>query len=248
MIRSCWLLLCLLLSQLVSAQDNWGGGGDDKTLNFGFSFQYIASEFKIFKKANWRDPYYDEQTDSFVTDSLYSIRSPMAIGLGLGFVGDYKLTQRANIRFTPSLSFTDRVLEYQYAPPFDGFDPPQSRQQKVPATMVDLPLAFRVRSDRLGNARAYALFGSKYSIDIVSKKRLDDAGNIPTEKFLKNKRSILSYEAGVGLELYFEWFIMRPELKLSNSFRSVLRREDNPYSSPIDKLFLRTLQFSLLFE
>ena len=235
-------LFFLFLHSIVFAQENWGGGGDDKKLNFGFSFQYISSEYKILKKSTWRDPYFDQQSNAFVTDSLYSISSPLSQGFGLGFVSDLKVADHVNVRFTPSLSFTDRVLDYHYS------DPSKYRQQKVPATMVDLPLAIKIKSDRQINFRAYMIGGARYSLDIISQKKLDDSGFIPVEKLLKNNRKILSYEAGIGLELYFEWFIMRPEIKLSNSFRNVLKPEDNPYSSPVDKLFLRNLQFSIYFE
>jgi hypothetical protein len=235
-------LFFLLLNSTIFAQQNWGGGGDDQILNFGFSFQYISSEYKVLKKPNWRDPFFDQQTNTFATDSLYSISSPISQGFGLGFVSDVRLNNYCNVRFTPTLSFTDRFMDYRY------FDPSRYRQQRVPATMVDLPLAMKLRSDRRNNFRAYIIGGARYSMDIISQKKLDDSGKVPIEKFLKNKRNILSYEAGLGLELYFEWFIMRPEIKLSNSFRSVLKPEDNPYSSPVDKLFLHNLQFSLYFE
>jgi len=243
MIKFYYLILFFLfLHSTVFAQENWGGGGDDKVLNFGFSFQYISSEYKILKKTTWRDPYFDQQVNAFATDSLISISSPVSQGFGLGFVSDVKITELLHVRFTPSLSFADRDLDYNYT------DQSKYRQQKVPATMVDLPLAIKIRSERRKNFRAYIIAGTKYSMDIISKKKLDDSGSVPVEKLLKNTRKILSYEAGIGLELYFEWFIMRPEIKLSNSFHSVLKPEDNPYSSPLDKLFLRNLQFSLYFE
>jgi hypothetical protein len=61
----------------------------------------------------------------------------------------------------------------------------------------------------------------------------------------------LWYEAGVGLDLYFEWFKLSPEIKFSQTTKSVLLDKDrleNPYIAPIDKMFLRNLQFSLFFE
>jgi hypothetical protein len=238
----CLVLFFLVYSGTVSAQEKYGSGGDDQILNFGFSFQYISSDYKILKKANWRDPYLDPESNAYVTDSLSSISSSPSQGFGLGFVTDVKLSDHANLRLTPSLSFADRDLDYHYT------DPSKNKQQIVPATMVDLPLAIKIKSDRRTNFRAYMIGGARYSIDIISQKKLDDSGKIAVEKSLKNVRNILSYEAGIGFELYFEWFIMRPEIKLSNSFRSVLKPEANPYSSPVDKLFLHNLQLSIYFE
>jgi hypothetical protein len=68
---------------------------------------------------------------------------------------------------------------------------------------------------------------------------------------LKNTKNNLWYEAGIGFDLYFEFFKMSPEIKFSQTRRSVLLDSDrlvNPYVAPIDKLFIRNIQFSLFFE
>jgi hypothetical protein len=240
--RLAFLILLGSMSLSSVAQQRWGGGVDDEMLHFGFTFQYVSTEYKIFKRANWRDPYFDAEINSLVTDSLYSISSPGSPGFGLGFVTDVKLGENANFRFTPALVFSDRLLDYQYK------DPDDFRQQKVQSTVIDFPMGFKLKSDRRKNFRAYMIGGAKYSLDIISKKKLNDAGVAPTEKLLKNSRNILWYEAGIGFDLYFEFFKLSPELKLSHSVRNVLRPENHPYSTPIDKLLLRNLQFSLYFE
>lgn len=238
------ILIGLLSGLGVKAQENWGGGIDDDPLHFGFTFQYISSEYKIIKNENWRYPFNDPNSGEELKPSLSSISSPTSPGFGLGFVSNLRLGKNADLRFTPALVFSDRFLDYKYE------DPEQFKQQKVQSTLMDFPLGIKLKSDRRKNFRAYLLGGAKYSIDIVSKKKTNDADNILIEKFVKNTKNILWYEAGIGFDLYFEFFKLSPELKLSNSFRSVLRPEAelHPYSAPLDKLFLRNLQFSLYFE
>ena len=93
------------------------------------------------------------------------------------------------------------------------------------------------------------LYGAKYSMDIASKKKSDDSQLDEEFKFLKNKKSYWSLEAAFGLDLYFEYFKMSPEIKLSYSLNDVLDRTvANPYNYPIDKLMLRHVTFSLFFE
>ncbi len=248
MIRRLCLLLLLVLSagHISLAQRNWGGGVDNETLHFGFTFQYVTSEYKVLKRADWRGPFYDPYDGlPMVPSQLRSISSPVTPGFGLGFVSDLRLGNNANLRFTPGLVFADRVLNYEYD------DPAFTIDRKVQSTLVDLPLSFKLKSDRIGNFRAYLIGGAKYSIDIVSKKKRDDSGNIPPEKFLKNVQNTVWYEAGVGLDLYFEFFKLSPELKFAQSARSVLDSRDrpqNPYISPLDRLFVRNIQFSLYFE
>jgi hypothetical protein len=243
------LVLFLITSTFTIANaQNWGGGIDEEDYNWGFSFQYISSEYKIIKKQNWRSPYFDKDLNQFVTDSLMSVSSPASVGFGIGFVVNTRLTENLDVRFTPTLVFSDRLVDYKYKEPAVYNTTFSAKQQKVQATMVELPLGIKIKSDRRQNFRAYLLLGGKYGIDMASGKKANDAANAPIDKFLKNKKSFLSYEGGIGFDLYFEYFKMSPEIKLSYSLKDVLKHEDHPYSTPIEKAILRSFTFSLFFE
>ena len=228
------------------AQQSWGGGVDGEDLHFGFKFQYVASEYKILKLENWKGPFIDPYDGlPMINSEMKSISSPVSKGFALGFVSDFKVGNHANIRFTPGLVFSAILANYEYE------DPTYNVQKKVQSTYVDLPLGFKLKSDRIKNFRAYIIGGMKYSMDIVSKKKKDDASLIAQEKYLKNVPNALWYEAGFGLDLYFEFFKLSPEIKFAQTTKSILDPKDraiNPYISPVDKLFLRNFQFSLYFE
>lgn len=240
------ILFLLIATQHSFGQEKWGGGVDGEQLHFGFTFQYVSSEFKILKTENWKGPFLDPFNGlPMINSEMKSISSPVTPGFGLGFVSDFRLGDYANLRFTPGMVFADRVANYEYE------NAAFNTQRKVQATLVDLPLGIKLKSDRQKNVRAYIIAGAKYSVDIVSKKKTDDIALSPEAKFLKNDKNTLWYEAGLGLDIYFEFFKMSPEIKFAQSRKSVLRdfdRLDNPYTAPIDKLFIRNLQFSLYFE
>lgn len=236
------LFVCLVTIQTTNAQ-NWGGGVDDDDLHFGFTFQYISSEFKFLKKSDWQLPFpgLDDAGNPFPElKSLYSKSSP---GFGIGFVVNQRLGENADLRLTPTLVFNDRLAYYEFEGEVDG-----PREKRVQSTMVDFPLGIKLKSDRRNNFRAYVIGGAKYSIDIGSKKRSNDDSFSGMEKFLKNKKNFLSAEAGFGFDLYFEYFKMSPEIKLSYSVNDILKNDPSPYSYPIDKLMLRHVTFSLFFE
>lgn len=222
---------------------NWGGGADEQIFSPGFVFQFISSEYKIFKKPSWQEPYENPDVPGqYLTGQLKSISSTPSPGFGLGFIAAFKLQEHTDLRITPALMFLDRTLNYEYE------DPAMNRQQKVPTTTVEFPLGIKLKSDRRLNFRSYILAGGKYSMDIISKKKTDDSGLALTEKFVKNKKSFFSYEVAIGFDFYFEWFKLSPEFKLSNSIGNVLKKEDHPYSRPLEKLYTRNFQFSLYFE
>ena len=221
---------------------NWGGGADEQIFSPGFVFQFLSSDYKIYRKVNWQDPYYNPNvTGQMITDSLKSISSPSGPGFGLGFVAGFRLGDHTDLRITPTLVFLDRSVDYEYA---DA----KIISKKIPTTTVDFPIGIKLKSDRRLNFRSYLLAGGKYSMDIISKKKKDDSGFTPLEMFVKNKKSFFSYEVAVGFDFYFEWFKLSPELKLSNSISNVLKREGHPFSRPLEKLYTRNFQFSLYFE
>jgi len=239
------LLFCLGLLIIcfnTTKAQNWGGGIDDERLNFGFTFQYIASEYKILKVANWRDPIDNpDMPGTKASSALKSVSSPSSPGFGIGFVVNNNLTNNLGLRFTPTLVFNDRKMLYTYE---DG-DP---ISKSVKATMVDFPLGLKLKSDRIMNLRAYVLGGLKYSLDMASKKKINDIEASVLEKNLKNERNFLSYEAGLGFDLYFEWFKLSPEFKVSYSLKDIIKHEGNAFDSPIDKAKLRHFTFSLFIE
>ncbi|MGY0040494.1 outer membrane beta-barrel protein [Pedobacter sp. NJ-S-72] len=141
-------------------------------------------------------------------------------------------------------------MEYEYSTINPMPKSPFSQvEKKVVATMVEFPLGIKIKSDRRNNLRLYMLYGAKYSMDIASKKKTDDSALDEEYKFLKNTKSYWSAEAAFGMDLYFEYFKMSPEIKLSYSLNDILdRKEVNPFNNPIDKLMLRHVTFSLFFE
>ncbi|MFD0749894.1 outer membrane beta-barrel protein [Mucilaginibacter calamicampi] len=233
------LLLCsrALLAQSVPV---WGGGADQKDFSAGFSFSYVSSYYKIDRKPEWRQPYFDA-SGTKITNELTNITSENAPGFAVGFLGRYRLTDHLEARLTPALIFADRSVTYQYV------TPDQDQTKSIRATLVDLPLQLKLKSDRLGDYRAYLIGGLKYS-QALGNKENSDVNAAPTAKLLKTINGYGSYEVGVGMDIYFEFFKLSPEIKISNSFGNVLLRENNAFAAPINSLSLHTVMFSLHFE
>lgn len=248
--KTLLILLFSVIAFTLKAQ-NWGGGIDQQDFNWGFSFQYVASEYKIIRSPKWRKPFENTNPDDgplgTVTDPLKSIVSPLSAGFGIGFVMNYRLSPNLDLRSTPTLIFNDRIVNYTYEE--TGINPDFSeKEQRIQATMVDFPIGIKLKSERRKDFRTYLLLGAKYSMDLASGKKAKDEGKIAIDRVLKNKRNFASYEAAIGFDLYFEYFKMSPELKVSHSFGNVIKRENHPYDTPIDKAILRSFTFSLFFE
>ena len=193
---------------------------------------------------NWRGPYsgrINSLTNVYLTedyldnDYLKSISPLITQGIGIGGIVNVRLIKKLDLRFTPMFVFTDLKLLFKYD---DGTEV----EKKTNTTLTELPLSLKLKSERLGNFRVYILGGLKYAFDITARKNVDKLTD------LAFKRSFLSYEAGLGLDINFEWFKVSPEIKLSHSFNNILEHRTNPFSTPIEKAKLRSFTFTLIFQ
>jgi len=243
MIKNWYLTLVLffLCSNILLAQaPAWGGGADQSDLAFGFSFTSITSSYHIVKQPNWRSPYFDPGVGHNITDSLTGISSKPTSGFAIGFIARYRITDHIEVRGTPSLIFADRSLYYTYDTPSENV------VKSIQTTTVDFPLEVKLKSDRIQDFRMYIMGGIKYSEAIGrgnAQPTLD-----PLQMTVKNATGFGSYEAGIGCDIYFEFFKLSPEIKISNSLGNILVQQPQPYSAPLSKLGLHTIMFSLIFE
>ncbi|OKS85247.1 type IX secretion/gliding motility protein PorT/SprT [Mucilaginibacter polytrichastri] len=221
---------------------SWGGGADQQDLSFGFTFQYINSDFKIVKQADWQTVVDRADVTTTYKGRRASISSNSLPGFGIGFVTRYSFNEHLEIRTTPELVFADKQILYTYLDATLGND-----SKQIQTTSVDVPLLLKLKSDRIGDMRVYLIGGLKTSF-AINKKPNNVEANLE-DKAITLKRNYNAWEAGVGFDIYFEYFKLSPELKVSNSFNNMLASDKaNPFTSPLSKLFLHTISFSLYFE
>ncbi|WP_342645112.1 outer membrane beta-barrel protein [Mucilaginibacter sp. CSA2-8R] len=237
------ILWVLVLASFTQARaQGWGGGADQNKISFGFSFQAIQQYYKVIRQPYWQQPLQnpDDPYGPPLTSGIAAISSRRTPGFAVGFISRYSLTEHLEARLTPALVFADRELNYTF------YNPSDNTVRQVQATTVDVPLLLKIKSDKVGNVRAYLVGGVKYSMAISKQK--EDLNQDFLQRKILNTRNFASYEAGIGCDIYFQYFKMSPELKIANSMGNLLIQGTNPLSSPIDKLFLHQIMFSLHFE
>lgn len=175
-------------------------------------------------------------------DTLYDVEAVPKLGFNIGIIADLKLNNYMNLRFIPSLSFGERVLNYSIK--YDNTII-STVSKKVESTYIEFPLELKLRSQRMTNTRAYVMGGVKYCLDLASqaKKKEDD-----DEYVLKLDKSDFLLELGVGFDFYLVYFKLGTELKMSYGIKDLLIREDNVFTNGIEKLNSKMFQFSLTFE
>lgn len=235
-------ILTLLLICTVAfgyAQRRGGGikqknlqGFDDRRYHFGFMLGVNSS-----------GSYLDQNLNTTFSDSLLSMYPGSAAGFNLGIVTQLKLFNNFALRFVPSLSFQDRVVNYEF---YEGPETTQTYVKRIESTFIDFPLNFKYRSNRINNFAVYVLFGGKYSLDVASQK--DVRNVLADELIIKLSQHDYSAEVGGGFDFFLPYFKLGIELKLSVGIPNLLIDDDTIFSRPIESLRTRTFMVSLTFE
>lgn len=205
---------------------------DLKKYHFGFLLAYNQFDFTI-------KPY--TNLNSF--DSLMVVESQPQSGFNLGVISNLRLNNHFDLRFTPTLSFGDRIINYtiNYRDTIS-----QVVKKTVESTYIDFPLLLKFKSSRMHNARVYVISGFNFSIDMASQaKKKNEQKN---EVMIKLLRNDYSFQAGVGADFYLTYFKFAVEFKMAYGFRDLIQREGNLFSNSIERLNSKVMQISFLFE
>lgn len=209
---------------------------DKKLIHFGFMLGVNTADFSTRYKPNMLTEY-----------NTYSIENKSQPGFQLGIISSLKVgTPLIRLRFVPSLSFQERVLNYSYYEENDeGEIELVEEEQRIGSTNLDFPLMFKFRTKRYNNFAAYAIMGAQYTLDLQSQ---EDAAQKFADPFIKIKRDDIQGQVGAGFDFFLPFFKFGIELKLSHGLINGFIQDGTRLSKPIDALYNRVWWFSLTFE
>ncbi len=200
---------------------------DRKPVRFGFGLMGNTAKLKFTVKNN-----------SLLSDTLQSIESTSYPGFGLGGLANFRLAENWDIRTMLNIQFAQRDMNYQ-------FRGDVVKTAQIESTYMELPLSLKYKSKRHKNWRMYVLGGVTYRFDFTSDAQTDRSDTKPIVALYPNT---FSYDIGVGLDVYFEFFKFSPEIKLSNGLGNQLVPDGFIYAGSLERVSPKLLQFSLIFQ
>jgi hypothetical protein len=201
-------------------------------IHFGFLLSYNTSDFFMTLKPG--APF---------TDSVLVVDHVKQPGFNLGIVSSFNMTPNVSVRFIPSLSFQERQLQYQFR---RSNGKTALFTKPVESTYLEFPLLLKLRSDRINNFAVYLVAGGKYSIDMASKKDVNQS--LDEEVVIKLTKNDYSAEVGGGVDMFLPYFKFGLELKMGIGIPNVLIDDGTRFSTPIESLRTKTFMFSFTFE
>ncbi len=219
----------------VATGQKFGGKGNvnffdfqSKPYYFGITLGINSSSFKPFRSSEF-----------IQNDSILGVESVSGPGFNLGIVTNLKIGNYFDFRFVPTLSFAERRIDYSR----NRMNGPLSRET-IESVFVEIPFQFRYKSAPFNDVRLFLIAGVKYSFDVASDSRSQQAENL-----IKISPSDFSIEYGAGMQFFFPFFIFSPEFKISQGLGNTLIFNENLEESTIlEKLLSRTFTISLHFE
>ncbi|CAN5378318.1 hypothetical protein BH20BAC1_BH20BAC1_09650 [soil metagenome] len=202
---------------------------DDKPYHFGINLGVNQSHFSF-----THHPRFLKYDSIMVAESINST------GINLAWLVNVRVADHFDVRLRPlDLTFSEKAFLYR-----ENYTPDTIATKKVQSITLSFPVLLKFSSDRIGNFKVYTIAGGKFDYDLAS-----NAGARKAEDLIKLKRSDLSVEVGMGFHLYFPYFVLTPEIKLSSGLVNLHSRDaDLRYSNVIDKINSKMITFSLTVE
>ena len=207
---------------------------DDRVWHYGFLVGMNIQDLSI---ANNGLPYINSNG---ITEYWYADVPEYTPGFSVGILGELKANDWLSVRLIPTMHFGDKKVVFK-----------EQRsgkvvEQYVKSTFLSFPLDLKISADRFNNSRPYVVTGLAPVFDLTVKKG----------KELLVKKTDVMFEVGMGLDLYYPFFKMIPELKFCFGLNNILEKKRTDltddsllkYSQSLDKAQSGMIVLTLYFE
>jgi hypothetical protein len=248
------VLLCLSVksfsqSRLVPNKPEY----DQATYHFGFLLGVNQMFFTIKTNPVYQEAvYYNDDFHQSLPDQnsdsayLFNMEAEPTFGFVIGIVGNLRLGEFFDLRFTPSLTFGERNLDYTIKNFYRGAEPQMFNVSKnIQSTFVEFPFLVKFKGKRIHNVRPYVLTGAKYAMDLASNAKKKAESN--AAYVFINRKDVYAL-GGVGFDFYTAYFKFGTELSMSYGLFDILKHDNTIYTSAVNRMSSKIFQISFTFE
>jgi len=222
---------------------------DDAPFHFGFQLGINQMLFTIkISPGYYKTRYVNINIEDQNYDSafLYSLESTPSFGFVVGIGGNIRLSKCFDLRFTPSLTFGERNLDYSIKS-FSGTSSPVTLNisKNIQSSFIEFPISLLYKGDRIHNARPYILAGGKYALDLASNVKKNKESH--SALVIINRHDLYAV-GGFGFDFYTSSFKFGVEISMSYGLYDVLKRDETIYTKAINRLNSKIFQITFTFE
>jgi Outer membrane protein beta-barrel domain len=200
---------------------------DNKRIHFGYFLGTVNTNYLIKYNKNFLDP--AKNTNVFV------ITSPSTTGIKAGAIINYYINDYFDLRFSPlTIAIYGRKL----------LENDSIKHDQVDKAWFEIPVYLKYKSERRMNSRMFIFAGLKYGFETNVVNRKGASGSFST------KSADLSFDYGMGLELFREYFKITPEIHFSHGFRNMANPNlpASNFLSNVERMRTHSVSFFIVFQ
>ena len=183
---------------------------DDRVWHYGF---LVGLNIQDIRLAN-NGAYYVNNSGKL--EQWYADVPEYTPGFSVGVLGELKANDWLSIRLIPTMHFGDKRVV------FKDQRSGMSVDQYIKSTLLSFPIDLKISASRFNNYRPYVVTGLAPTLDLTVKKG----------KELLVRKTDVMFEVGMGLDLYYPFFKMIPELKFCFGLNNILDRNRTDLKDP----------------
>lgn len=225
----------LLFLSLLLAGASYGQGRlqnmpryDTRALHFGFSIGVNYMGFKI-----------DPIRNLAALPEFKNVKDVIEPGYTISIISNLRLGHHFDLRFLPGFASTVRNLEFQV---LNDQDELVLEERSIESAFMEFPLHLKFKSERIGNYRLYVVGGVKYALDLSSDEDSQD------DRVFKLQQDDFGYQAGIGIDIYFEYFKFSPQLIATFGATNLRVADGTLLVAGIESIQTRSILLNLTFE
>ena len=223
------MLFASNLSAQITAKDNFNYK-DFQKKNYYFGISPLGTTI-----ANFR---VDRSSQFMLNDSINVVESRPMAGYAVNLIGNIKIGEYFDFRFLPGFAFLFRELTYE--------SDTRTYSKSIESVNLEFPMLLRFKSAPYRDKRLFVIGGVKYSYDVSSNSKITAVDAVDLVQISPHDFSL---ELGAGMQFFFPYFILSPEIKVSQGVGNIhIFKRDLNESAVLDQLLSRVLQISFHFE
>jgi hypothetical protein len=162
---------------------------------FGMAFGTNVSGYKI------------NQSKYFIgNDSIQIAEGKRKGGFNIHMIANLKMGEYFDFRFNPGFAFSYRSFIFN-----------KINERQVESVLLEMPFAIRFKSEPYKDKRMFLTTGLKYNYDLASNAKSRQAPLL-----IKVSPHDFQWEAGIGMQFFYPYFIFSPEIKYSRGLGNIL--------------------------
>ena len=190
------VLVTASIQAQISARDNYNYlDFQRKSYYFGMSFGTNFSGYRV------------DQSKFFIgNDSIRIAEGKTKGGFNINMIANLKMGEYFDLRFNPGFAFSYRSFLFN-----------DVQENRIESVFFELPFGVRYKSMPYKDKRMFVTGGLKYSYDVASNSNTRKA-----ETLIRISPHDFQWEVGMGIQLFYPYFIFSPEIKYSRGFGNIL--------------------------